>query len=296
MMSLVSLVASSNSSFRNAIEESLDLMRFSPNSNPQNIVIMPDLCYYWDPSTGQTTNPNFVADLIDSLRERTSYTSEVSIAASDTQAGQCKSLFRFLGYEKVAKEKKVKLVNLSEDNHKEARVKIANHLYTFLNPSIMKNADLFVNVPKMKLWPKTKISCALKNVYNSNMFSGKLTHRSCLDELIVVANKVVKPNLCLVDGIMVRGKHTKKLGLVMSSSDPVAIDAAAAKIMGLNPKSIDHIVLAEKEGIGALAYNTVGESISQFAKAFPSRKLGDRIWTMFSGAGLVTLKKFGRRV
>jgi len=34
----------------------------------------------------------------------------------------------------------------------------------------------------------------------------------------------------------------------MASRDPVALDVAAVKIAGVNPKSVRHILLANKEG------------------------------------------------
>jgi len=101
----------------------------------------------------------------------------------------------------------------------------------------------------------------------------------------------MKPNLCLVDGIIVHGKYTKKLGLIMASSDPVATDSAVATIIGSNPKKIKHIVLAEKEGLGNLNFEAVGENLRFFAKRFPKRNARDKIRSTINKIGLSTLRR-----
>jgi len=294
-MSLVSLVKANHySQFKTAIEKSIDLIGFSFRSNLQKIAVKPNMCYYWDYSTGETTDPKFVAGLVDFLRENVSSNLEICVVESDASAMKCRYSFRLLGYEKMAKEKKVKLVNLSEDSSEETEVKTGNRSYTFLLPNTIKNADLLINVPKIKYMMNVKISCALKNIYGCNPHPEKFEYHPHLNEAIVGLNKIMKPDLCLVDAIIVRGKHTKKLGLVMASTDPVAIDSAAARIVGLNPKKIEHVVLAEKVGLGKMRYKTVGEGIEYFAQRFPRKNTRDKVWSNIAYFGLSALKKLGR--
>lgn len=296
-MSLVSLVKANNrSQFIKAIEKSVELIGFNFHSNLRKIAVKPNMCYYWDYSTGETTDPKFVAALIDFLRENVSSNLEICVVESDASAMKCRYAFRFLGYEKMAEEKKVKLVNLTEDNNEEIEVKMADRSFTFSVPKTIKNADLLINVPKMKYMMHVKISCALKNIYGCNPYAKKFQYHPYLDEAIVALNKIMKSDLCLVDGIIVRGKYTKKLGLVMASTDLVAIDSAAARIMGLNPKGIDHVVLAERGGVGKINYETVGEKIEHFAQRFPRKNMRDKMWTKIGLLGLSFLKKLGREI
>lgn len=48
-------------SLQQAIEKALDLIHFQFNPKVQKIAIKLNLCYYWDYSTGETTNPKFVS-------------------------------------------------------------------------------------------------------------------------------------------------------------------------------------------------------------------------------------------
>ena len=118
-MSLISFVKirrNTTESMKQSILESLDLIEYSLRNDTKNVVIKPNLCYYWDYSTGQTTDPKFVAALIDLIREKVPPNTDISIVESDASAMKCKHVFKMLGYEKLAKDYNVRLVNLSEDS------------------------------------------------------------------------------------------------------------------------------------------------------------------------------------
>jgi len=293
-MSLVSLVkADSSSAFKKAIERSLSLIGFHFPEGLQRIAVKPNMCLFMDYSTGQTTDPKIVAALIDCIREKASRELDISIVESDTEARKFEHVSTFLGYKKMSQEERVALVNLSEDRSQEVEVKVADHSYQFLLPDTIRNADLFVNVPKMKLHPRAKVSCALKNVYGCNPCPEKSRYHPHLAEAIVGMNKLMKPHLNLVDAVIVQGKGTRKLGLIVASSDPVAIDSAAATIIGANAKKIRVITLAAREGVGNMNYKAAGESLESFAKRFPKRSTVDEIRIKVNKAVLSATKKAG---
>jgi uncharacterized protein (DUF362 family) len=246
----------------------------------EKIVIKPNMCYYWDWSTGQTTDPVFVAALIGLFREEISPDVKISIVESDASAMKCKYAFKYLGYEKLAKDCNVDLVNLSSVEAEKAAVRVADAVFEFMIPKIIRDADLCVNVPKMKYMSFTKISAALKNIYGCNPYPKKFEYHSKLDKVIVALNKVMPFDLHVLDGLTVYGSKTLRLGLVMASQDPVAIDAVAAKIMGVNPKSVAHLMLAEKEGLGKTSFVIKGVNIDFFRKRFPKRSLSEKVITL----------------
>jgi len=265
---------------KEAIEDSLDLIDYKFYEGIRKVAIKPNMCYYWDYSTGQTTDPKFVAAIIEILRENFSTEVDISIVESDASAMKCKYAFKFLGYEKIAEQHHVKLVNLSEVEAEPAKVKVRDQNFNFMVPQIIKNADLRINVPKIKHMPLTKISCALKNIYGCNPYPKKFKYHSKLNETIVALNKVMQFNLCILDGIIVPSSQTSKLGLIMASQDPVAMDTAAATIMGVNPKSVEHIMLAEKEGIGKTSFIAKGMNPNYFKDRYPQKNLTDKTITL----------------
>ena len=261
---------------KEAIREAVRLIGYSfPKA--KSVVIKPNMCYYWDYSTGQTTDPNFVAALIDLLREEISSNLNISVVESDASAMKCKYAFKYLGYERLAKRYDVSLVNLSEVESEKVKVKVRDENFEFLLPKIIRDADLRINVPKMKYMHFTKISCALKNIFGCNPYPKKFKYHSRLNEAIVALNKIMRFELCILDGITVYGSKTLRMGLVMASEDAVAMDAAAAVIMGVNPRSVGHIMLAEKEGLGSTSFKVKGEKLDYFRDKFPKKKFSNRI-------------------
>jgi len=276
-MSLVGLVECKTrnvDSIKRAIGEAFRLIDY-PLPKAEKIVIKPNMCYYWDWSTGQTTDPVFVAALISLFREEISPNVKISIVESDASAMKCKYAFKYLGYEKLAKDCDVNLVNLSTVETEKATVKVMDEVFEFMVPKIIMDADLCVNVPKMKYMSFTKISAALKNIYGCNPYPKKFEYHSKLDDVIVALNKVMPFNLHVLDGLTVCGSKTLRLGLVMASQDPVALDAAAATVMSINPKSVAHLKLAEREGLGKIKFTAKGADFDYFRRRFPQKSLSE---------------------
>jgi len=280
ILSLVSFVRAEGAdltSLRRVIGKSLDLIEFNFEKTPKKILIKPNLCYYYDYSNGETTDPRFIGALIDVLRERFSSGPDIFVVESDASAMRCKYVFKMLGYEKMAEEKGITLVNLSEERNENVEVKIGDYYFRFRIPQIFHGSDLLVNVPKIKYQLGVKVTCALKNMYGCNAYPKKYVYHKALSEAIVGINKLIKTNLVVVDGIVVNGVKTKRLGLVMASEDPVAIDAAASRILGLNPKSVKQIKLASREGLGNMQFVSKGESLTRVRDLFPRRKMKNKI-------------------
>jgi len=273
-LSLVSFVQIKNLDLKKSIAESLGLIDYEFPNNIKNVVIKPNMCYYWDYSTGQTTNPKFVATLIEMLRENISQQIDIAIVESDASAMKCKYAFKMLGYEKLANEYNVKLVNLSEDKTDIAEVTAGGQTFHLKVPLTTLNGDLKINVPKIKYTMEPiRLTCALKNIFGCNPYPQKFKYHSKLGEAIVAINKTMKFDLHMIDGIVASGIKPRKLGLVMASTDPVAIDTAAAKIAGLNPRTIKYLQLAKKEGLGNTTFWNKGEPLEHFKSQYPKKNM-----------------------
>ena len=275
LVSFIKIKKYSINSIKKSILQSLDLLNYSFKKQIKKVVIKPNMCYYWDYTTGQTTDPNFIASIIELIRDEISTDIKISIVESDASAMKCKYAFPILGYTKMAERYNVELINLTKDISKEIDVNVGEKHLKLKLPQTIENADLKINVPKIKYMPETKITCALKNIFGCNPEPLKHKYHSKLDETIVALNKIMKFDLCILDGIIVRGNHTRRLDLIMASQDSVAFDSAAAKIIGVNPKTSKHIVLANEEGLGNIDFISKGINPEFFAKKFPKRELKD---------------------
>jgi uncharacterized protein (DUF362 family) len=280
-MSLISFAkirANTTDSIKQAILESLDLIGYVFPEEAKNVVIKPNMCYYWDYSTGQTTDPRFVAALISLIREKIASTTNISIVESDASAMKCKHAFKMLGYEKLSEEYNVKLINLSEDKSAPLDSKAGEHSFRLMVPQTILEADLKINIPKIKYsMKKIKLTCALKNIFGCNPYPKKFKYHSKLEEAIVAINKAMKFDLAIVDGNVVSGARPSRLGLVMASKDPVAIDTAAAKIADINPNSIRYIQLACEEGLGSTSFIPKGEPLDYFKTRYPKKNVRHKL-------------------
>ena len=289
-MSLVGLVKISNDRYEDAISKSLDLIDFKFQGNLNHVVIKPNLCYYLDHTTGYTTDPRFVSSLASVLRDKVSKDVKIDIVESDASAMKCKYAFRMLGYEKMAKLHNLTLVNLSEDPYERASVDVGGRKFTFMMPSTIQKADLLINVTKMKYTMRSvKITCAMKNIFGCNPFPQKYKYHEMLHEVIVALNKLMKFDLNMIDGNVVYGEGTRRLGLVMASSDMVAMDAACAKIMGIPHRKVKYLRIAEKENMGTPNFIVKGVPLEYFASRYPRHSY----FTIVKDQVFYYLSKFG---
>ena len=279
-MSLVSLVEIQGKQIKQAIIDSLKLIDYTFPPNARNIVIKPNMCYYWDYSTGCTTDPKFVASLIDILREQISSKVKISLVESDASAMKCKYAFKMLGYEDLAQQYNVSLVNLCNEKSDKATTKVGKKTVTLEVPQIITNADLKINVTKIKYsMEKIKVTCAMKNIFGCIAYPRKYRYHPILSEVIVAANKLMKFDLCLVDGDIAKGVGTRKMGLGMASTNQVALVAVASKIAGVNPKSIRYLQLASREGLGKIGFTTKGLPWEYFAPKFPRKGVKEQFFS-----------------
>jgi uncharacterized protein (DUF362 family) len=281
MGSVVGLVRTESSveEIRDSISEALDLIDFEVDGSVKSVAIKPNLCYYWDAATGYTTDPRVVAGVIDCVRERCGGDVDINVVEADASAMRTKYAFPVLGYEKLAKEKKVKLFNLSNDVLVEKTVHVNQREISFKVPQLLLRSDLFINVPKLKIMRATKITCAMKNIFGCIGSPRKVVYHPFLNEAIVGINKVLHPHLTVVDGLVALGRFPVKLGLIVASVDPFSVDWVASRIMGYNPLKVEFLKVSIEEELGNPdGIATRGESVAEFEKVFPKEKFISSKW------------------
>jgi uncharacterized protein (DUF362 family) len=92
----------------------------------------------------------------------------------------------------------------------------------------------------------------------------------------------------VIDGIVAGEGHENsgnpvEMNLVIAGTDPVAVDAVGAAVMGIPPTSVKHLVLAEKKGLGTCNLEQItvlGEPIEKVRKKF-NRSLTSKLLVHF---------------
>ena len=105
-------------------------------------------------------------------------------------------------------------------------------------------------------------------MYGCIMSSNKIKFHDYLDQAIVDACTVMRPQLSVIDGIIGMGGPKGpvdgvpiRADLIVAGLDPVAVDSACATIMGLSPRRIRHLTLAERAGLGSIEFKAAGDGI-----------------------------------
>lgn len=117
-------------------------------------------------------------------------------------------------------------------------------------------ADLFVNLPKLKMHHEVGISVCLKNMMGClvGQESKKKTHHS-LARNIIRLNKYVKPHLHIVDGLIAMEGNGPSDGLpvrmdtIIGGTDPYFIDMICAELVGMSYREVTYLKVAEELGL-----------------------------------------------
>ncbi len=130
----------------------------------------------------------------------------------------------------------------------------------FQAAEILKKVDAVVSLPKMKTHQLLYFTAGMKNLFGlipglmKSQFHLRFPDRNNFAQMITDLNTAVMPVFTLMDGIVsMEGPgpgngYPKETGIVLASSNILAIDTAAAKIMGYNPDEMPLLVKALESG------------------------------------------------
>ena len=132
-----------------------------------------------------------------------------------------------------------------------------------------------VHLPTLKTHVFTTLTGAMKNAFGGLLnFQRHWTHSVIHETLVdlLTIQKEIHPGIFAVtdgtfagDGPGPRAMRWHEKNVILASADQVAIDAVAARLMGLDPMSIKFIRLAHEAGLGCgdpSEIDVVGEDIS----------------------------------
>ncbi len=126
-----------------------------------------------------------------------------------------------------------------------------------------------ITVPSMKTLHHTTITMGLKNMFGMLTTRNKYgMHQLGTNNFIYDICKTLPPTLSVIDGFY--GKSGPgpwsgtpvKMDTIIASIDPVAADATAARCIGIDPYTIDHVRWLHEVGMGEISdIEIVGDGI-----------------------------------
>lgn len=260
--------------FLNSIKDSIHIR------NGSLVCIKPNLCLMKKSNTGVTTDIRLVSAVIDFIKDE--WNCDVKIVEADANINRIDITYKALGFERLAQDKGVTLVNLSREEKVECKTK-GFHLERIKMPKILFDCDYLISMAKLKTHSFATISCNLKNQFGS-MPGNKWKYHRVVSKVIADVNSVVKPDFCIVDGLIALNGYgpifgtPEPMNVVLMGDDPVAVDCACAESMGFNPRRIKHIVLSSRAGVGSMNYVIDGKLP---VKKFTCKTILDRSTELF---------------
>jgi uncharacterized protein (DUF362 family) len=173
------------------------------------------------------------------------------------------------------------IVYLEEDEFVEVEVPGGQVLRRAHVPRTIVEADVFINLPVMKIHSLTLVTLAVKNLHGIVSDYDKL-YQHCYRDLALAWKltdllRIRRPHLNVLDALVGQeGDHAAdgspvEMGLVLASPDAVALDAVAGAVMGFGPEEIETTRIAGEEGLGEAdleKIEVVGESIQGVRRPF----------------------------
>jgi uncharacterized protein (DUF362 family) len=223
----------------------------------QTVVIKPNIGWDALPEKGANTNPKLVGKIVEHCLRAGAKT----VYVFDNTCDNWQKCYSNSGIEKAAKDAGAKVVTGKSDGmYHEVEIKQGKVLKKAKVHELILSSDVFINVPTLKHHGSTSLSIAMKNLMGIVLDRG-YWHRNNLSQCIADFPTFRKPDLNIVDAYRVMKKNgpqgvsiedTVVMKAQLISKDIVAIDAAATKLFGADPKSIEHIVKAYEMGLGVM--------------------------------------------
>ena len=205
---------------------------------------------------GIVTNPLFVEAVLTLLLK-----TGAELIVGDDIASEEQDGFAVSGFRQMCQKIGVPLINLRETGFAESTFHghVVHRIY--LSRTVL-DADVIVNLPKLKTHSLTLFTGGVKNMYGiipggmRRNFHGVYADPDAFNQMLVDIFALKKPHITIMDGIIaMEGQgpaagRLKRLGVVLASRDTVALDAVACKIIGLDPDRVRTNCFARERGLG----------------------------------------------
>jgi len=242
-----------------AIEESIDLiggLETIINPGSRVFVKINHLSPASEAERGIITHPAFVEAVLELLKKTGA---EITVG-DDIDSGDIDG-YQVSGVRQMCNRMGIKLINLKETGFMETNCKGHFLKKVYLSSTVL-DADVIVNLPKLKTHSLTIFTGGVKNMFGiiphglRINFHGQYIKVEDFCQVLTDVFSTAIPHLTIMDGIIAMegdgpssGK-LKRVGMVMASRDAVAVDAVATRIIGREPFDIYTTQYSTERGLG----------------------------------------------
>jgi len=209
---------------------------------------------------GENTDPLFLKILTETLIKRgvkKIYIGHYPLLKIGSGDYSFNNLLKITKVDRIKFPKSVELLDL--ENVEKERINIEE--FEFHLPKFMKDV-FYINLAKLKTHVETKASLCMKNQMGMLPAQDRiLMHKKELEKGIALLATKLKPDLCIIDGIVSMDKNgphhgrTRKTNILIYSDNLLEADYLASYLMGYSPKEIKHINMAINLDVGRIPSN-----------------------------------------
>jgi len=229
----------------------------------EKIVLKPNVLIGSDPAKCVTTHPSVfkaVGRLFQSAGAGVSY-------GDSSAVGSCEFNLRRAGLKQVGDAAGFQVADFDHGREVSYPDALLAKKITLVNAVL--DADGVVSLPKLKTHGLTRMTGAVKNQFGcvpgllKGQFHVKLPDPYAFSTMLVDLNTFIRPRLYVMDAIEgmegngPRSGKARRLGVLLLSSDPVALDATACKLINLDPELVPTSQPGEKSGLGTCHFDNI---------------------------------------
>lgn len=216
----------------------------------RRILIKPNLVTAKTACEGVTTDIDLIRHLVEAIHT----ISNAEIIVGESSLLDTDDVFKYLNVHALEKSG-CRVENFDEGEWVEVQSPFSLLFKNFLIPRIASESDVVINLAKMKTHELTGVTLGIKNFFGLLSAGGRRYAHICdIDRGIVDVYSYFECNktvLSIIDGLIaLSGRSGPIVGMpvktdcVVAGTNTILCDAAAVRIMGAEPRHIEHMKIA----------------------------------------------------
>lgn len=222
----------------------------------QTVVVKPNAAWDVEPERAANTNPLLVKRII----EQCLAAGAKKVYCFDNTCDNWRRSYASSGIERAVKAAGGTMVPGNAEHYFQSVRVGGRRLAQAAEHELILESDCFINVPVLKVHGSATITASMKNLMGI-IWDRRFWHRNDLHQCIADFAGYRRPDLNVVDAYRAMKSNgprgVSRLDVVemrtqLISTDMVSADAAAARLLGIEPDQVGHIRLAAEQGAGRM--------------------------------------------
>ena len=226
------------------------------------VLLKPNLLKARPPEAAVTTHPEVVRAVIRLVHEQGGR----ALVGDSPGMGDLKKVAEKAGILDVVNEEGAQLEDLTEA----IQVKNSGRFQHFEIARSAYEADVLINLPKLKTHGMTTLTGAVKNLFGCIPGKRKVqwhfntgVNHELFMKMLLELYALLQPRLTIMDAVVgMEGNgpgsgDPRPIGAILAGRDAVSIDAVSAHVLGVKPDKLPLLQAARSQGIGETDLNNI---------------------------------------